>query len=151
NWLYLAEGRAPDQFRWGLIYTPAMVLAVFTGGRGGAYGVALAVAAGNWLLAGPAVWFCLRRSPVRASDLLQVVARPTAASAVAALAVLTFRPWLTRGHLEPIALALGAVGFAMVYVVSWTVLPGGIGEATRVGRMIRAAAAHESRPSQTKP
>jgi O-antigen/teichoic acid export membrane protein len=145
SWLYLSEGRAQDQFRWGLIYTPAMVVAVIAAAGGGAHGVAIAVAVGNWALVAPAAWMCLRRSPLRATDLFSVVARPGAASAAAAVLLLAFLPAQARGSIQVSHLALQATAFAIVYALTWVVIPGGRGQAGRIMRMVRAARAQ--RPS----
>jgi len=137
RWLYLSEGRAQEQLRWALTYTPVMVLAVVIGMRWGAYGVAVGVAVGNSLLVLPGIRACLRTSPLPVGDFLAIVSRPALASLIAAAVLLACRGVLTLGHNQVFDLGLRFTVFLLAYAALWLGLPGGRQDATQLLRILR--------------
>lgn len=127
QWVYMSLGQTDRQLRWTFVTTPVNVVAVLLGARSGAYGVAVAVAVANVLLAVPSLWFGLRLSPVAIADYLSIFLRPLSAAVAAALAVWAADPHLP--HLRPdlVSLALRMVLFGLVYATAWIALPGGVG------------------------
>ncbi len=125
RWLYYSQGQTRRQLAWSLISTPVMLGAVALGATRGAYGVAVAVAIGMWLLAFPTVAYCLRHSHVRAIDFLGVLWRPALSSAVAA-AVLFWGSLALPASESVIAGLMASLGlFGLVYTAIWLLLPGG--------------------------
>lgn len=125
RWLYYSQGQTRRQLAWSLISTPVMLGAVALGATRGAYGVAVAVAIGMWLLAFPTVAYCLRHSHVRAIDFLGVLWRPALSSAVAA-AVLFWGSLALPASESVIAGLMASLGlFGLVYAAIWLLLPGG--------------------------
>lgn len=142
HWLYLSRGETRRLFEWDLISSPILIAAVATGVRWGAEGVAVAFTAASWLLAYPAVRFCLRTSPLSPRDFGRIVWRPALASAGAAVPVAVLDlSWGTEAPL--LAMSTALVLFGAVYGVLWVALPGrrrAIAELRTVARSIRAGA-----------
>ena len=132
RWLFLAEGRTAEQFRWALIAAPTTMIGVAAGVRWGALGVATGFSAATVLLAGPGVLYCLRRSPLRPRDFRAAAWRPVVASLVAAGALMGIRAWI-RPDLSAVAqLAFDVTLYALLYVGCWVGLPDGRAESSRV-------------------
>ena len=140
GWLYLSQGRSQEQFRWGLVYTAVMVIAVVTGAAWGVYGVAVAVAAGNCVLLIPGLKMCLRGSPLRAGDVFRVFARPLGASVAAAMVLLSVVS-RRQGPEQVLELAIEAAAFSAAYALTWIALPGGREDAYLIRQALRAARA----------
>ncbi len=128
KWIYVSAGETQRQFRWSLVHTPVMVVAIAIGVRWGAYGVAVGYATGMCLLSYPAVVYCVRKSPITLGDFMGAVWRP-AIAAISAAAILT----LVRSALPSLGfLAIRLCAEGLIYVASyvgiWLMLPGGYRE-----------------------
>jgi PST family polysaccharide transporter len=137
QWLYLSRGNTGRQFRWALVNTPAMVVALTCGSLWGAMGVAWGFTVGTVLLTGPTIAYALRGSAVTWGDLLGVVWRPALAAigagtflAAARAAVPSFGPLL-------IDIGLSFTLFTALYVTLWLSTPGGRKAATSVIAVVR--------------
>ena len=138
NWLYLAEGRTAQQLRWAMVSTPIMIVSVLIGVRmGGARGVAIAFSGATVLLSFPAIWYCLRGSPLGAGDFLGSVWRPAIASLAAGGALYFIRGLLPHTSRPIIHLSIDATIYAAVYLIFWLALPGGLEQSARVRRHLR--------------
>ncbi|WP_420455801.1 lipopolysaccharide biosynthesis protein [Rubrivirga sp.] len=143
-WLFLAEGRTRHQFRWGLVSTPVLIVAVVIGVQWGAYGVAVGFFVATAVLVVPEWAVALHGSAVRAEDLVAAAWRPVLAAVTAALA-----EWgVSGGYPEGAVgeLCAGAAVFAVVYAATWLGLPGGRESTRQVVLLLRAL-----RPSPAPP
>ena len=129
NWLYLSEGRTAEQLRWAMISAPLTIVAVVVGMPWGAIGVARGFTMAAILLAGPAVWHCLRRSPVTGADFRDATSAHAAAASLASASLLWLlrRPIGTLPDMLQQVLVHGMI-FAALYITFWLVLPGGRAE-----------------------
>jgi hypothetical protein len=74
----------------------------------------------------PAVAWATRGSPVRTGDIARIVLRPAVAAVVAATILFLLQP-LIPGTLHPVwRLTAMAIVHAVVFSVTWLVLPGGV-------------------------
>jgi PST family polysaccharide transporter len=85
GWIYLSLGQSDRMFRWGLIATPLIVGSFAVGLPFGAVGVAMSYSCTICALALPCIAFASKTSPVRATEVLRVIALPTAAGILSAL------------------------------------------------------------------
>ncbi|WP_412069233.1 lipopolysaccharide biosynthesis protein [Rubrivirga sp. IMCC43871] len=136
QWLFLAEGRTRQQFRWGLVSTPVMVVAVVIGVQWGVYGVAVGFFVGTAVLAVPELAVALHGSVVQARDLVSAAWRPVLGAVLAGLA-----EWAAAGRYPGgaiLELCAGAAVFTSVYVAVWLGLPGGRASIRQVFALLRA-------------
>ena len=124
KWLYVSAGQTQRQFRWALIYTPTMILAVVIGAKWGAYGVAMGYMLGICFLTYPAVNYCLKFSPLGWVNFLAVVWRPFVASILAAVCLYLVRNLLSS-DLALVEFLLRSISYGIGYIVLWLLLPGG--------------------------
>lgn len=143
NWLYLAEGRTKQQMRWGFVTLPVFVASVLVGSAHGPLGVAAGFAAANWLVAVPEILYCLRTSHLRARDYAIVAGRPLVASAVSAAALLA--AFGMPRDPEPVGLVVASAFFAILYVATWLLLPGGRHAAQELATLFRALPSRNDR------
>ena len=124
GWVYLSLGHTGRQFRWGLFASALTVAGFAVGLPWGIDGVAAAFSVVTVGLRYPSIAYCFRGTPLAPGDLVRVVWRPAAASAVAGVAV-----WAARGPLAGLApwaaLLVAAAGFAVAYAATWLALPAG--------------------------
>jgi PST family polysaccharide transporter len=125
QWIYLSTGDTNRQLRWTLVTTPVMLLSLFVGMRAGGSGVAAGFTVATVALALPAAMNALRTSPVTLGLCLAVYGRPFVAAALAAGVLLVSRGVLWPGLPALVLVALRLVVFAIVYVATWLLLPGG--------------------------
>lgn len=113
GWLFLSDGRARDQFRWGVIAAPLNITSFVVGLPWGAVGVAAAYFVMQTLLVGPGYYFATRRNHVRPTDvLLTLLPLAVGAAATAAVTLLVI-----GHHLSPLgriaAVSVLSYGFAV--------------------------------------
>ncbi|MEM1254406.1 MAG: lipopolysaccharide biosynthesis protein [Cyanobacteria bacterium P01_H01_bin.21] len=124
KWIYVSAGETKRQFRWSLIHTPVMIVAIAIGVRWGAYGVAVGYTVGVCLLSYPAVVYCVRQSPITLGDFMGAVWRPAIASIVSA-GLLYPVQLLTTIDLLVMRLLITGLIYSLFYVCIWLMLPGG--------------------------
>lgn len=142
GWLFISQGRSAEFMRWGIVTAVTSVAAFAIGLPYGAYGVALAYAASEYLRT-PFLWLYVgRRGPVGAGDMMRA-AFPFVAGAHLAIGLL----WAARPHLPDAPLPALVLGAALSYllVIAFAALfePGRrtLGEGLRLLRRKRAVAA----------
>lgn len=137
KWLYVSAGQTQKQFRWGLIYTPVMIASVVIGAKWGVYGVAIGYMLGTCLLTYPAINYCLKFSPLSWRDFIAAVWRPLFASIMAALSLYFCRRWIANSILFYDS-SLKLIVYAILYLMFWLILPGGIRSISKLIQSIKA-------------
>jgi PST family polysaccharide transporter len=125
KWLYVSSGQTQQQFRWGLIHTPIVILAVVIGSQWGAFGVALGYTTATCLLTFPSVAFCLKTSPLTIKDFLAAVGCPAFSSIIAAIILYLCKQALPSFGNLIISLSVSFTIFCIAYISFWLLLPGG--------------------------
>ncbi len=126
KWVYLSEGRTRAFYSWQWVYMVVMIAAVSVGAwRQGPYGVAVGYTLGTCLLAWPSVAYCLSASPIGQRDVLRAAARPVVATLGGAVAVWLMRPVLLPIGSAWVVLLVSGLLFGSLYMLIWTVAPGG--------------------------
>ncbi len=125
KWLYVSAGQTQQQFRWGLIHTPIVIVAVAIGSQWGAIGVATGYTTATCLLTFPSVAFCLKTSPLTAKDFLAAVFCPAFSSISAAIVLYLCKQILPSFDNTIITLSVSFLIFCITYILFWFVLPGG--------------------------
>lgn len=125
GWVYVSLGHTDRQLRWAAVVLGVTAIGFLIGVHWGALGVAVALSLTTALVKYPGFLYCFRTSPLRVSDVMDVIWRPAVASLAAAAATW----WLGLGDQAelPLLLALGleATIFAALYLGVWLVLPQG--------------------------
>jgi PST family polysaccharide transporter len=138
NWFYLSRGETGRQLRWALFaQTPGMLAAVLLGARWGALGVAAGFTIATSALAIPAVFYCLRGTPVRPRDFARAAARPVLGAAGAAALLLLTTCLLPHTGVAPLDMGLRLALFLAFYGFAWLASPGGRREAVEAIAMLQ--------------
>ncbi|HUG39953.1 MAG TPA: lipopolysaccharide biosynthesis protein [Longimicrobiales bacterium] len=128
GWIYQSQGRTDIMFRWGLLSSGVVVVAVLAGLRWGVEGVAVAQAIASWSLAAPALAIAGGLMEIRLRDFARLLASPAVA-----LAVLAVVSGLVRAGLSTVvpapgvlfgSLLLGGIVYALVV---WRLRPWSVG------------------------
>lgn len=125
KWIYVSAGETQRQFRWSLIHTPVMIVAIAIGVRWGAYGVAVGYTVGMCLLSYPAVVYCVRQSPITLGDFMGAVWRPAVASLSSAVLLVLAQQVLPSFPFLVIKLSVEGLIYVGCYISIWLMLPGG--------------------------
>ncbi len=137
TWVYVPLGRTDRQFRWICLQSIGVVAGMAIGLRYGAVGVAAGYSIAVACLRVPAIAWCLKGTFVRWSDVGSAIWRPLLATAVAAAAILAAGGAIASLEAPSARLAIGALAFAAVYLVSFLALPGGFARASAIVAMVR--------------
>lgn len=120
NWLFVSQGRSMELMRWGIVTAVISVAAFAIGLPYGAFGVAAAYAASEYLRT-PFLWLYVgRKGPVRAVDVVQM-GLPFVLGAHVAVGILwAIKPHLPEAPLPTLVLAavlsyLLVAGFAALF------------------------------------
>ena len=125
KWLYVSSGQTQQQFRWALIHTPIVIIAVIIGSRWDAFGVATGYTTAICLLTYPSVAFCLKTSPLTGKDFLSAVGCPAFCSISAAAVIYLFKQVLPNFDNSIMSLSVSFVIFGFTYILFWLIFPGG--------------------------
>lgn len=125
KWLYVSSGQTQQQFRWGLVHTPIVIVAVAIGSQWSALGVATGYTAAICLLTFPSVAFCLKTSPLSGKDFLAAVFCPAFSSISAAIVLYLCKQILPSYDDKIMTLLVSLIVFCLTYITFWLVLPGG--------------------------
>ncbi|MEQ9667581.1 lipopolysaccharide biosynthesis protein [Coleofasciculus sp. G2-EDA-02] len=125
KWIYVSTGQTQRQFRWALIHTPVMIIALAIGIKWGAYGVAMGYTVGLCLLTYPSVAFCIQTSPLSLGDFFSAVWRPATASLIAAVGLFYSHFVLPSFSNLIFELLVRSIVFGVIYLLLWVALPGG--------------------------
>lgn len=85
EWLYTATGRTDRMFKWGLVFSPCIVLSFIIGLPHGAQGVAISYAVAMLLQAIPCLYFATKNTSIRLYDIWIAVSPALISAAVAGL------------------------------------------------------------------
>jgi len=137
KWIYVSSGETQHQFRWSLIHTPIMILAIAIGVQWGAFGVAVGYTVGMCLLSYPSMVYCTWKTPITLTDILSVFWRPAIASIASALLLYVAQQTLPlTNHILLINLCVNGLLYAVFYIFIWLILPGGYTESKNIFKMI---------------
>jgi len=136
KWIYVSAGATQRQFRWSLIHTPIMIIAIAIGVHWGALGVAIGYTTAMVLLSYPAVVFCVGNTPITLRDILSAVWRPAIASIVSAIGVYLVQTGLPALPMVVLDLGWWGLVYALLYSGIWLLLPGGQAEALDLLRIL---------------
>ncbi|NDJ17666.1 lipopolysaccharide biosynthesis protein [Myxacorys almedinensis] len=137
KWLYVSIGQTQRQFRWGLLHSSVMIVAVSIGAHWGAFGVAMGYTIAICLLTLPSVTFCLKTSPLSLGDFLGVVWRPALGSVLAGLILFSSRFLLPNLDNAIVDAAVKFIIFGVAYLSIWISFPGGRQTAARALQMFK--------------
>jgi PST family polysaccharide transporter len=140
SWLYTAEGRTRQQFRWTVVTTTVTLAAVLAAARHGAVAVTWGFALSTAALAIPGIAYCLRGSLLSGRDFVRAVWRPTVAAIVAAAVCVALRVWLLVPATPVGELVVRGLAFGSLYTLVWITLPGGPAALREALHLIRTAA-----------
>jgi PST family polysaccharide transporter len=74
GWLFVSQGRAQEQLKWGGLGSVAIVLSYLIGIHWGPVGVAIAMALSSGLIQVPLIWWAVTRSgPIRGGDIIALL------------------------------------------------------------------------------
>jgi PST family polysaccharide transporter len=136
SWLFVSQGRAGEQLKWGGIGSVAIVLGYSVGIFWGPKGVAVSAALASALVQIPAMWWAVTRSgPVTRTDALRLLTPIAAATVVSGggLALLAGRPIL--GSFGGLVLAV-ILAYAL-FLVALALFPGGRTQLRRAPGIVR--------------
>lgn len=89
-WIFVSQARGGDYAKCGVVNAVTSVAAFLIGLPYGAFGVAVAYAASEYLRTPLLWWYATRRGPVKAGDIIPVVMPQVASAIVAAVALFYF-------------------------------------------------------------
>jgi PST family polysaccharide transporter len=121
----ISLGQSKRYFTIGIINSIIVVIAFILGLPRGAIGVATAYTIVNYVMIGPTLWYCFRRSPMSITDFFSAISRPAVASLCMGAAILSFYSFLSN---QPHILVIGScfvIGL-LAYLSVWVLIPGGI-------------------------
>ncbi len=124
SWLFVSQGRAEEQLKWGGLGSMAIVIGYLVGIFWGPKGVAISVALASALLQIPAMWWAVTRSgPVGRADALRLLGPIGAATAIsgAVLGLLAHSPiWSSF-----VGLMLAVAAAYTLFLGALALFPGG--------------------------
>jgi O-antigen/teichoic acid export membrane protein len=121
----LSLGQSGRFLRFGIFNSLVIVTSFAVGLRWGAIGVASAYAVANYLILFPTLWYCFRLTPISIAIFLKAIARPAIASLTMGLAISLAYPFLGNQPGIVVISACFVIGL-FVYLLAWTLIPGGI-------------------------
>ncbi len=143
GWIHLSIGRADRWFFWGIIQCVTTVTLFFVCLHWGPQGIAIAWSLSFWILTMPAMAYAGKPIGLRASAVLAVLWRYVAAATVAGvitmllLAHATFLTGAAGFAGAGLRVVLVSVCFGCLYLISITLLHGGLAPLERIVRLVR--------------
>jgi PST family polysaccharide transporter len=108
SWLFVSQGRAREQLKWGGLGSLSIVAAYLVGIGWGPLGVAIGAAVASAFVQIPLMWWAVTRSgPVSARDALGILAPIGLAALVSGGALALLRPLIAWNSFPALLLALG--------------------------------------------
>jgi O-antigen/teichoic acid export membrane protein len=146
GWVFVSLGRSDRLLRWGLISTPVTLLGFLIGLQWGVLGVAAAFSLTYCALQPFMIAYAYRSSPLRMTDLIQVLWRPALMSAIAGLA-LWILPTDVLHISSGVRLLMDAAIFAGCFLAAALLTPGGIALLQQVSaQVVSLVSRREDRP-----
>jgi len=119
-WIHLSIGRADRWFRWGLVDLLVTSVALLTGLRWGAEGIALAWVASYWIITLPALWYAGKPIGLGGVAILAAVWRQMLASLLAGAATWAVQHWLlTHSPLPLLAPLIRVLAVSAVFCAAY--------------------------------
>ena len=141
SWLNAAEGNTRQQLQWSVVSTLVTLVAVVAASRSGALAVTWAFAIATATLAIPGIAYCLRTSQLTGGDFARAVWRPATSALMASAGWIAIRGVIPGAQPRVLELAVSATAFAVLYALTWILLPGGqlaMKEGIEIVRAVRA-------------
>ncbi|MBF2016561.1 MAG: lipopolysaccharide biosynthesis protein [Rivularia sp. T60_A2020_040] len=125
GWAYASLGRTDRQFHSGIVISTINVVIFMISVRWGAIGVAAAYGLSQPILLVPLLMHCYSKTPLRLSELLVALSKPSSAS-IGAAALLIGINWLIPGEINlVISLFIDLVLYGLLYIGIWMIIPEG--------------------------
>lgn len=138
GWSYLPLGRPGRLFRWTVIATVVVIVAMVAGLPWGAAGVAIGLSSARLALRIPALLHAYSGTFLRIRDLTRVTWPPALAASLAGVVAFLVDP---AGQAAPVRLVVQGGCFVACYLAAYRLLPGGHARHTAIRRVLRGDAA----------
>ncbi|HUY68307.1 MAG TPA: lipopolysaccharide biosynthesis protein, partial [Alphaproteobacteria bacterium] len=116
GWLLVSQGRARDYARWSYVSGITSVAAIALGLPYGAYGVALGLMIVEYARTPFQFRYVTRRGPMKAKDILRVIAPQATGGAVSLAALMAYQAWTGNRAHTPMGVYLILIGgFTLSY------------------------------------
>ncbi len=126
GWTFLSLGKTTRLFRWGLFSATANALIFMVSVQQGVVALALAYSLTRPLFLIAVAVYSFQGTPLRLSQLIRTLFRPTVTSLVAAISVYGMNLVLQSNTLPiSVALLIDGILFLMTYLLAWLLIPGG--------------------------
>ena len=135
GWVYVSLARTHRQLRWTIIGSSVTVTGFFIGLPFGPLGVAAACSICLCGLRIPGLSYCFKGTPLKLRDLGTAIWRPAVASVAAGALVSVCAASIVAGQHLAVQLLVYMGIFAIGYVMTWRVLPGGWAEVRHIMSM----------------
>ncbi len=136
SWLFVSQGRAEEQLKWGGLGSAAIILGYLVGIFWGAKGIAVSSAITSGLIQIPMMWWAVtRQGPIGRRDALRLLVPITVATAISGgvLGLLSGSPiWSSFG-----GLVLAVVLAYVLFGASLALFPSGRTQMLRAAGMVR--------------
>jgi O-antigen/teichoic acid export membrane protein len=137
GWVFTSLGRTDRKFRWGLFASIVHAIGFFVGLPWGAIGVAASVSIVSCVLRVPSLVYAYHGTPVRVRDLGLAIWRPATAATLGGAFLFGVRTLWEPAMPIAASLVLQGIVYALGYVGTWILLPGGRQTLAGVLRLIR--------------
>jgi PST family polysaccharide transporter len=134
SWLFVSQGRAEEQLKWGGIGSAAIILGYLIGIWWGPKGVAMSAAISSAVIQIPTMWWAVTRcGPVNRADTVRLL-RPLAAATAICGAVMALLADRLNWSSIPM-LALAAILAYALFAAALTLFPSGRAQLLRASRI----------------
>jgi PST family polysaccharide transporter len=131
----LSTGRSGDYLAWGCLNSGVVVTGFLIGNHWGPVGIAISYAISNYLLLYPSLVLAFRKTPLTHADFFIPIAR-SAASSIAAAAILSLLPESFAELPNWLRLVASALVFAVSFFGFYALIPGGFRELRNHGSLL---------------
>lgn len=137
GWVYMSLGQANRQLRWVFIASAVTAIGFLIGIQWGTIGIAASVSLTMFLLRYPGIVYCFKSTPLKVSDLMGVLWRPTLASLTPAAILFAIRDWFVVGENPLVGLLIDALVYTVLYILIWCMLPNGWQTLSEILRLLK--------------
>ena len=118
-------GQSKRYLTWGIINSIFIVISFILGLPWGAIGVAAAYTIVSYVLLGPTLWYCFKRTPVSITDFFSAISRPVIASIITGFVIFAVRSYLTTASVI-VSIGCSFISGFLTYFIVFLFLPGGL-------------------------